>query len=125
MADHQRFLDIAVRLIAQHGREIVLQELSLVPKDPLKPWLGTSEQPINHTGIMGVMVPYSGNEFGSNWNNNGVFKEVAEVILVAGQPVSLDDCKLIQDEGATYKIAWVQKLRPANLTVLYAFGIER
>ncbi len=126
MANHQKFLDIAVRLIDKHGRLVEFQTVSTLPKDPAKPWLGSAEAPVVIGEFMGVEVPYKGNDFGEEWSMaTGLFKDVASVLLVAGQSVNLEECTLVVDEGHVTKIAWVQRLRPANLTVLYAFGLER
>ena len=48
-----------------------------------------------------------------------------EIYLVAGVPgVDLLACHKILD-GAERKVEWVQHLKPGDLTIMYAFGVNR
>lgn len=124
MSDHQKFIDLALRLIAKHGRNVNFQTISSTPQDVDKPWKGTVAAPSSVGPIKAVFVPFRGFEFGSVFTDVSLFKEVDEICLVAGGQGDLETCHEIADSGRNRKIEWIQRLRPGDQTVLYAFGVN-
>lgn len=124
MSDHQRFIALALRLIAKHGRDVNFQIISSTPADTDKPWRGTATAPTTIGPLKAVFVPFRGFEFGSVFNDTALFKEVEQICLVAGGQGSLETAHLVTDSGKDYKIEWAQRLRPGDQTVLYAFGVD-
>jgi hypothetical protein len=127
MANHTKFLNLAKRLIAKHGRLIELVRIDSPAPDPDKPWNGPVGGPtdVSLATTMGVMVPFRGNDFGSLWEDFDLSKVSDEILLVAGMPgIDLLQAHKIKDSGDR-KIEWVQHLKPGDLTLMYAFGVNR
>ena len=124
MSNHQKFIALALRLIAKHGRDVTFQVINSTPADADKPWRGTATPPTQIGPLKAVFVPFRGFEFGSEFTDNALFKEVEQICMVAGGQGNLETTHLITDSGKEYKIEWVQKLRPGDQTILYAFGVD-
>lgn len=127
MANHTKFLNLATRLIKKHGRLMKFIRIDSPTADPDKPWAGTVGGPIDVelAEVMGVMAPFRGNDFGSLWSDFDLSKTADEIYLVAGVPgVDLLESHKILD-GSERKVEWVQHLKPGDLTILYAFGVNR
>lgn len=126
MADHRKFLALAKRLIDKHGRDVTLTTISHQPIDPDQPWLGnTPDTDVVMGPFKAVSLPYKATDFGSVFGQSSLVVEGEEFFMIAGQPMELTDNHTLTDEGTPYRIRWVQRLRPADLTLLYAIGVER
>lgn len=127
MANHQKFLALATRLIKKHGRTIGFKKLAEGANNPDRPWGSNSNAaPIILGNYMGCMVPFKGNDFGREWADFDMTKYADNILLVAGVPgVNLEESHFVIDGGKDFKVEWVQVLRPADLTILYAFGVNR
>lgn len=123
MADHQKFVALALRLIAKHGRNVSFKVLDSTPDDVDRPWRGSTDAPTIIGPLKGVFLPFRGFEFGSLFNDQNLIKEVQQVCLVAGGQGDLETAHILVS-GADFKIEWVQRLRPADQTILYAFGVN-
>lgn len=124
MSDHQKFIATALRLIAKHGRNVTFKVVSSTLADPTKPWKGTLTAPTTIGPLKAVFVPFRGFEFGSVFNDTALFKEVEQICMVAGNQGSLETAHIVTDSGKNYKIEWIQRLRPGDQTILYAFGVN-
>ena len=124
MSEHQKFAALALRLIAKHGRNVTFKTISSTASNMDKPWRGTSTSPSQIGPLKAVFVPFRGFEFGSVFNDTALFKDVEQICLVAGGQANLETTHLITDSGKDYKVEWVQRLRPGDQTVLYAFGVD-
>jgi hypothetical protein len=125
MADHARFVALATRLIEKNGRDVILKEKSGTATDTNKPWKGSTSSPTVLGTVKAVFVPFRGFEFGSTFTDDELMKSVDEVCLIAGGNDAFDNTTLIYDETKDLKVEWIRRLRPADLTVLYAFGVMR
>ena len=123
MSDHSKFIALALRLIAKHGRDVTFKVISSTPADADKPWRGTATPPTPIGPLKAVFVPFRGFEFGSEFTDNALFKEVEQICLCAGGQADLETMHIVTDTSKDYKIEWVQRLRPGDQTVLYAFGV--
>lgn len=124
MSDHVKFLPFVTTMIEKHGRDVVFQELSNVPADSDKPWNGTNLIPIDLLTTKACFVPFRGFELGSNFIDEELLKRCDQVLLVA-PTVNLDNTSLIVDNGVQYKVDWIRRLKPAEVILLYAFGVTR
>jgi len=123
MSDHAKFVNLALRLIDKHGRNVTFKRLSSTPTIPAQPWRGSSTTPTSFGPFRAVFVPFRGYTFGAEFIDTSLFKEVEQICLVAGGQEDLETCHLVTDSSKDYKIEWVQRLRPGDQTVLYAFGV--
>lgn len=125
MANHQKFLNLATKLIKKHGRSMTFVKIVSGNTDPDKPWKGSGATDVTLATTIGAMVPFRGNDFGSLWQDFDLSKISDEVVLVAGVPgVDLLEAHKLLD-GPERKIEWVQHLKPGDLTIMYAFGVNR
>lgn len=125
MSDHQKFVALALRLIAKHGRNVNFKRISSTETDADKPWRGTNLPAASFGPFKAVFVPFRGFEFGSEYFDSALFKEVEQICLCAGGQADLETMHIVTDTSKDYKIEWVQRLRPGDQTVLYAFGVGR
>lgn len=124
MSDHQKFIDVATRLIAKHGRDVNFLTVSAQPVDATKPWKGTATADTTVGPVKAAFVPFRGFEFGSIFTDSELFKGVEQICLVSAATPNLETAHKISDSGKEYKIEWIQRLRPGDQTILYAFGVD-
>lgn len=124
MSDHTKYLEFTLEMINKHGRVIQFKKVSDVPADFDKPWKGTNLVPELVVETKGCFVPFRGFEFGNNVIDEELFKRSDKTLLVA-PVVDLSYATIITDNGVDYKIDWVRELQPAEIVLLYAFGITR
>lgn len=128
MADHTEFLEMALELINENGRLVYPLDMAAELASPGQPWKGTKQAPVvmgNGQGVMAVALPFRGFEFGSYFEASDMFRECSQVLLIAGGQGEFETAKLVRDEGKEYTVAWVQRMRPADLTIMYAIGVDR
>lgn len=125
MSDHQKFVDFALRLINKHGRDVTFKVISSVEADATKPWRGTATPPTVQGPFKAAFVPFRGFEFGSQFFDTDLVKEVEEVCLCAGGQADLELAHYLVDHGKDFKIEWVRRLYPGDQKILYAFGVNR
>lgn len=126
--DYAKIVKLVQRLITKNGRECTLRKLSSVAADPAKPWKGPGTPSVaSETTLRGVFVPATGDSLGREFVSDELLKRVSEVLLVApddaGTDFSIFDTLI--DDSLQWKIEWVYVLRPADLTLLYAYGVKR
>ncbi len=124
MAVHDKYVALAKRLIAKHGRDLLFEFVQPGATDPDKPWKGPSPVPPVVKGpLKGVSVEYKSSDFGSKFLNEELFVHCTEVILVAGGQEVLEDCAIVIDDGERFGVKAIQRLRPGGQTILYAIGL--
>lgn len=124
MVQHEKYLLLAKRLIAKHGRPFGFEKIE-VQTDPDQPWNGGTSTPVVIEPLMGVMVPFKGNDFGSSWQDWDLSKTADNIVLVAGDQNHLETFHVLLDAGQRYKVEWCQVLQPGATVLLYAFGVNR
>jgi hypothetical protein len=128
MADHQEFVDLALELIKEEGREITFQKLSKVAADPLKPWQGVAGAPVvsDTQKAHAVFVPAFESRFGRDVISKGDLRRCEEVCLVHPTAKDLELFDAILDtDGKRWAIVWIQVLKPADKVCLYYVGVKR
>lgn len=124
--DYAEILAIAVELIDDAGRDVVMQQLSATAADANKPWKGPGTATVaSSVNTKACFVPPSGTDFGREFFDSELLKRCEQVALVAGNATDLSAFTTILDNNQRWKIEWVQELKPGDTTVLYAFGVKR
>lgn len=128
--DYAALLATAKRLIRANGRQITLVQLGTATPDASKPWLGNEPATeVATTVISAVAVPASqSSSLGFRAEQIDLLKDVSEVMVVEpgeDTPDTLDSYHLVRQGAADYRIAFVERLRPADVTLLYFIGVKR
>lgn len=115
----------AQRLIDKTGRMTTLQRLSSKPEDEDKPWKGPGSPTVIQTKeLKATFVPASGG-LGRDLVDEELLKRVDQVALIAPSDIDLEAFNLILDGGSQWRVEWIQTLRPADIVLLYIFGVKR
>jgi hypothetical protein len=125
--DYARAQALAQRLIAKNGKAITFQRLDATPADPEKPWKGPGEPIVAAThDTVAVSLPHASLvDLGFHAVDDELLKRTEQVLLVPGGAVDLEPFTNTLEAGVRWRIEWVRTLRPATVTVLYAFGVKR
>lgn len=125
--DYVKAAATVVRLINANGRTTVLQRLSAEPADPGKPWKGAGEPSVEQSvTAKGVFVPPFNNEsLGQDFIRDELLARADEVFMVGPNAVDLTTFTSVLDGGLRWNIEWCQVLKPADVLLLYAFGVRR
>lgn len=126
--------------IEKKGRTIKLFKLNEQPDNAAKPWQGSGKRPNKgqrgaEIPVIGVFVPLGQNQgagLGIDMRSiDGRKVRYSQTCLIAGDSIpsafSEDDVRTIShvdDSGRIWSVKARGELRPANLTVLYALGLE-
>lgn len=126
MFDYAPVIATAKKLIKDFGRQAAFQKLSSTPVDSNKPWNGPGTPVVSETQNLDcVFVPAQGLALGKDFVSEDLLKQVSQVALVSPTINNLEAFHTVVDGGVTYKIKWVQVLKPANDIVLYAVGVNQ
>lgn len=124
--DYLEIRDIAIQLITDAGRHIDIINLDKTPVDSAMPWKGPGVPTVaTTTPVMAAFVP-PGSGLGVTVEDDELLKRTQQVAFI--QPVvgtDLSEADEVLDTGVTWKILWMQVLRPADVTLLYIAGLAR
>jgi hypothetical protein len=130
--DYAPTLATAKRLVRQFGRQVTLRKLDNTSSNPSKPWLGATNPATTATlaSVYAVAVPpIPGSELGFSAIPDDLLKSIEQMFIVeVGEttPEALDTyTTLFDSDSKEYRIIYVEKLKPANLTLLYFIGVAR
>lgn len=125
--DYARAVQLAARLILKNGRQTTLQRLSATASNPAQPWKGPGSPTVAETfQTAAVFLPHTGEvDLGKYLVDDELLKRCEQVALIAGGSVDLTTFTRFLDGSQIWKIEWVRELKPADITVLYAFGVNR
>lgn len=125
--DAVKAVSLAQRLINKNGRKIEVQRLSSKAADTNKPWRGpgvpTIEKRYKTKGAF--VAVYGRTNLGSMGITPELLLRVDEVVLVAGGLEDLETYHQILDGTQTWRIESINKLKPGDTSILYAFGLCR
>jgi hypothetical protein len=119
----------ATTLVANAGRAITFVRLEETPTDSAKPWRGATDsrsppdatQPAN-----GVAVePSSVVALGIATVDTDFIKRAEQIFIVTPAADDLDTYDELIDGATRWRINEVQKLRPADVTLLYFVSVRR
>jgi len=131
-------MDYAARLskvkekIRAKGRQITLSSLDPDSADANKPWLPTNnprnQWKTDYVSVYAVNVPISSaGSLGMRSEAIELYGEAKSVYIVEPgdiNPEGLDQYQLVTDGGQEFKITFIEKLKPADLTLLYYIGVN-
>lgn len=125
--DYARAQALAQRLIQKNGKAVTFQRLSATPADPEKPWKGPGTPTVAEShDTVAVSLPHASLvDLGFMRVDDDLLKRTEQVLLVPGGSVDLEPFTNLLENGVRWRIEWVRTLRPATVTVLYAFGVKR
>lgn len=130
--DYTEFVTLAKDLVKENGREVTLQRLSATPADSTKSWKGAGAPTVVQSvaNVPAVFIPSigfasSGFEFGRRVMDDNLLKRVEQVALIAQQVVNIEQFSTILDSSVSWKIEWIETLKPANDVLLYLVGVKR
>ena len=125
--NHDNAVALAKRLIAGHGRSVIMQQLGASATDPSRPWNGQSIPVVSVIEkVTAAFVPHTGSDLGKFFVSEELLKRCNEVGLVAGGTKNeLSVFHQVVDGNRTFKLEWVQVLKPGTVNIVYAFGIMR
>lgn len=125
--NYTRVQATALRLIASAGREINVVKYSTA-EEAGKPWRTPANPRADHddeVAVMAVSVPVSSaTRMGFFAQQEDLVKTVQQTWLIGGD-VDLDGFNGIEVDGVPYKIRLLDRLRPADVTLMYVLGVSR
>lgn len=124
--DYAKIVLLVQRLITKNGRECTLRKLTAEAADPDKPWKGAGVPDVESSVVVrGVFVPASGEALGHEFISKELLARASEVLLVAPNGTALETYNMLYDNLLQWKIDWCYVLKPADLPLLYAYGVKR
>jgi hypothetical protein len=128
MVDSVRLAATARRLIDKNGR--AAEFLEYQGSDSSEPWNpGGGGNIVKSTTPLKAVFVSPSTMLGLKAIDEELLKRFEQFVIAApedGAAYNLTDYHAVRDSGGeTYSIGWVEKLRPAELTLLYYFGVKR
>jgi len=126
MAVHDKFANLAERLINKHGRDVTLRKLSRTPEDSDMPWRGTDPDPeVGYEFEQVVRAVFT--DFNEDEIDGDQVRRGDKRLLVAAKPVAGTDllkADSLLDEGSVYGIIRGNLLKPGTTEILYDFQVR-
>lgn len=125
--DYARLALKAKAQLLDKGRLVTLQKLGNNPVDDYKPWAGGNNRFVvkEVQNVAAAFVPAAGRDLGEYSIDSELLKRVEFLVMLSPVSDDLAEMHLLVDNGVTYKIDWMQTLRPANVTLLFYAGIKK
>lgn len=130
--DYTAISTIAFNLVSNFGKTVTFEKFSSALEDPAKPWLGPVDPRLtpDATAIVSAVAvePDSTVQLGISTSDSDLVKRSEQILIVAPGPSFTEDLATFNeviDGSIRWKITVVEKLRPANDTLLYFVGISR
>lgn len=130
--DYAALAVTARSLVEANGRQVTLRRLEDAPSDVSKPWRGPTNpaSPADATATpSGVAVPPSSLvTLGMTTSDSDLVKRSSSIFIitpVSGETEDYSTFHELVDDGEPFRIVAVEKLRPANVTLLYFIGVAR
>lgn len=128
MADFSRQVASARRSIAAKGRPVTFLKLPTGVADPEDPLSGPATNPVSVAGVPAVFVPpSSASALGMGASAAELFKSCTAIAMVATvDGHDFYNFDFVTDfDNKDWKIHHVEKLQPAEQTILYFIGLKR
>lgn len=125
--DYAKILKTVIRLIEGSGRLCTFEALSATPADAAKPWKGPGAPTLASSVVTkATFVPPSGADFGKGMISDEMLRRCSQVCLVPPSTVfDMNTCTSITDGAVRWRVVWAQELKPGDVSLLFAFGVER
>lgn len=121
MVDFAKLRNTARRLIQENGRSVTLVKDSRTPDDNTKPWLGGDTNDTSVT-LNAAIVQYREQDIDGDRIRRGDRRAIVEV------PTGNDDLRQFDrliDRNETWGIVSINKIEPADITVVYVMQIRQ
>lgn len=130
--DYEALAATARALVEANGRQVTLRKLATTPADASKPWRGAtnpaSPAAASATPYGVAVPPSSATSLGMSTQDNDLVKRSEQIFIITpvdGETADYSDMTELVDGSEPYRIIGVEKLRPANTTLLYFIGVAR
>lgn len=130
--DFTQLAATAKALVDANGRDVTINRLDQAPDNPDKPWNGPTDPGSNPDAtatVKGCFVSTDERVLGGITIDDDLLKRTKEVCLVApgtvSPPFDLMTANEIVDGTVHKKVTFVQRLKPATVTLLYFMGVAR
>lgn len=127
--DYSTNLATAKRLVQKFGRQVTLVKLDASTPDVDKPWLQQEDPTATPAASTEVYVaavpPSSAVALGLSTSQADLLKSVEQIFIAEPGDAPLEQHHVLVDGGVEYKIKFLEKLRPAETTLLYFIGVGR
>lgn len=117
---------VVLELIEDTGREVTFEVLSGEAVDPSMPWRGAmaQEAEATHEQFATFVPPSDG--LGREMVSPEMLSRVQQVCLVGpSAEFDLNKTTTVIDGGVKWAVDWINELRPANVSLLFAIGLKR
>lgn len=122
----------AKALVDANGRDVTVIRFDQTPQDTNKPWNGPADPdatPDATATVKGCFVSTDERVLGGLTVDEDLLKRTSEVCLIApgtvSPPYDLRTANEIIDGTEHLKITFVQRLKPADVVLLYFVGVAR
>ncbi len=124
---------IAIDLITRFGRSMTFERFDQTEQDASAPWDGPADPRTTPDATLTADAvaaePESAVKLGLEALDNELLKKIDQILIVS-PPLTFttDDLETFNeviDNSIRYRIEFVRKLKPGNLTLLYFVGISR
>ena len=130
--DYTKLLATVKRLLQKNGKQITLSMLDDADRTTGKPWLAVTDprdtDVVDSTQVYAINLPLSaGASLGIKADSVELSKNIESFYIAepgADTPDNFDQYQLLTDAGQEFKIAFIQKLKPADTTLLYYIGVQ-
>jgi hypothetical protein len=130
--DYAAVAATARALVEANGRQVTLRRFNTTASDAGKPWRGNTNPvaaPAASATPYGVAVPpSSATSLGMSTQDNDLVKRSEQIFIitpVGGETEDYSTMNELVDGTEPYRIVGVEKLRPADVTLLYFVGVVR
>lgn len=127
MPDYTKLATTAKRLVEKAGKTITFVKLDETVSNTEKPWKNNSDNrtTADEKILSGVFVePSSATKLGMSTETSDLLKRSSQIVIVASTD-DLEDYNEIIDSNLRWKIQGIEKLKPADITLLYFIGVSR
>ena len=130
--DYASLADAARRLVIEYGRNMFVIKFDSTVADSSKPWEGPPNPragTVVSTAVPGISIGVGeGIKLGIVVKDSDLSKQTEQILILAPGSelqLNLEDYNEVQDQSTRWRVVWVEKLRPATLTLLYFMGVKR
>lgn len=130
--DYAAIAATACALVEANGRQVTLRRFNTTPSDGAKPWRGNTNPvaaPAASATPYGVAVPpSSATSLGMSTQDNDLVKRSEQIFIITpvnGETEDYSTMNELVDGTEPYRVVGVEKLRPADVTLLYFVGVAR
>jgi hypothetical protein len=122
VADYDKLLATARRLIEENGRTLTLRKPSTTPQDATKPWRGPASGSETSEDVTGVVVGLALTEETRDLIQRG-YKQA--LVAPPETETDLKGYKTLVDGEEVWHVESVQVVKPGDVALLYKFTIRK